>query len=105
MMVIIAILDETGVFYWVGIKANNLSKGNLWKLMLLLCTFTAIASMFIDNVTTILLMVPVTLSIVRILKVPPIPFIHRHLYLILVVLILIGDHTKYSNWFGCETEL
>jgi Na+/H+ antiporter NhaD/arsenite permease-like protein len=75
MMVIVAILGETGVFYWVGIKAANLSKGNLWKLMLLLSTFTAIASMFIDNVTTILLMVPVTLSIVRILKVPPIPFI------------------------------
>jgi Na+/H+ antiporter NhaD/arsenite permease-like protein len=75
MMVIVAILGETGVFYWVGIKASNLSKGNLWKLMLLLCTFTAVASMFIDNVTTILLMVPVTLSIVRILRVPPIPFI------------------------------
>jgi Na+/H+ antiporter NhaD/arsenite permease-like protein len=75
MMVIVAILGETGVFYWVGIKANDLSKGNLWKLMLLLSTFTAVASMFIDNVTTILLMVPVTLSIVRILKVPPIPFI------------------------------
>jgi Na+/H+ antiporter NhaD/arsenite permease-like protein len=75
MMVIVAILGETGVFYWVGIKATNLSKGNLWKLMLLLSTFTAVASMFIDNVTTILLMVPVTLSIVRILKVPPIPFI------------------------------
>jgi Na+/H+ antiporter NhaD/arsenite permease-like protein len=75
MMVIVAILGETGVFYWVGIKATNLSKGNLWKLMLLLSTFTAGASMFIDNVTTILLMVPVTLSIVRILKVPPIPFI------------------------------
>jgi Na+/H+ antiporter NhaD/arsenite permease-like protein len=75
MMVIVAILGETGVFYWVGIKATNLSKGSLWKLMLLLSTFTAVASMFIDNVTTILLMVPVTLSIVRILKVPPIPFI------------------------------
>jgi Na+/H+ antiporter NhaD/arsenite permease-like protein len=75
MMIIVAILGETGVFYWVGIKATNLSKGNLWKLMLLLSTFTAVASMFIDNVTTILLMVPVTLSIVRILKVPPIPFI------------------------------
>lgn len=62
MMVIVAILGETGVFYWVGIKAINLSKENLWKLMLLLSTFTAIASMFIDNVTTIL-------------KVPPIPFI------------------------------
>jgi Na+/H+ antiporter NhaD/arsenite permease-like protein len=75
MMVMVAILGETGVFYWVGIKATNLSKGNLWKLMVLLSTFTAVASMFIDNVTTILLMVPVTLSIVRILKVPPIPFI------------------------------
>src|SRR5918995_340043 len=75
MMVIVAILGETGVFYWVGIKAGKLSKGSLWKLMLLLSTFTAIASMFIDNVTTILLMIPVTLSIVRILKVPPIPFI------------------------------
>lgn len=75
MMVIVAILGETGVFYWVGIKATNLSKGSLWKLMVLLSTFTAVASMFIDNVTTILLMVPVTLSIVRILKVPPIPFI------------------------------
>jgi Na+/H+ antiporter NhaD/arsenite permease-like protein len=75
MMIIVAILGETGVFYWVGMKASNLSKGSLWKLMLLLSTFTAIASMFIDNVTTILLMVPVTLSIVRILKVPPIPFI------------------------------
>jgi Na+/H+ antiporter NhaD/arsenite permease-like protein len=50
MMVIVAILGETGVFYWVGIKATNLSKGNLWKLMLLLSTFTAVASMFIDNV-------------------------------------------------------
>lgn len=75
MMIIVAILGETGVFYWVGIKAGKLSKGSLWKLMLLLSTFTAIASMFIDNVTTILLMIPVTLSIVRILKVPPIPFV------------------------------
>jgi Na+/H+ antiporter NhaD/arsenite permease-like protein len=75
MMVIVAIFGETGVFYWVGIKASNLSKGNLWKLMLLLSTFTAIVSMFIDNVTTILLMVPVTLSVARILKVPPIPLI------------------------------
>src|ERR671918_2563215 len=75
MMIIVAILGETGVFYWVGIKAGKISKGNLWKLMLLLCSFTAVASMFIDNVTTILLMVPVTLSITRTLKVPPIPFI------------------------------
>ncbi|MGH9988645.1 MAG: SLC13 family permease, partial [Nitrososphaeraceae archaeon] len=75
MMIIVAILGETGVFYWVGIKAGKLSKGNLWILMLLLCSFTAAASMFIDNVTTILLMIPVTLSITRTLKIPAIPFI------------------------------
>src|SRR5918996_2116573 len=75
MMIIVAILGETGIFYWVGIRAGKLSKGNLWKLMLLLCSFTAVASMLIDNVTTILLMVPVTLSITRTLKVPAIPFI------------------------------
>lgn len=75
MMIIVAILGETGIFYWVGIKAGKLSRGNLWILMLLLCTFAATASMFIDNVTTILLMVPVTLSITRTLKIPPIPFI------------------------------
>ena len=75
MMIIVAILGETGIFYWVGIKASKLSKGNLWKLMVILSTFTAIASMFIDNVSTVLLMVPVTLSVFRILEVSPIPFI------------------------------
>ena len=43
--------------------------------MVLLCTFTAVASMFVDNVTTILLMIPVTLSIVRTLGLQPFPFI------------------------------
>jgi Na+/H+ antiporter NhaD/arsenite permease-like protein len=53
----------------------QLSKGNLWKLMLILCIFTAITSMFVDNVTIILLMVPVTLSIFKAFKISPIPFI------------------------------
>ena len=75
MMIIVAILGETGIFNWVGIKAIRLSKGNLWKLMIILCVFTAITSMFVDNVTMILLMVPVTLSIFKALKISPIPFI------------------------------
>lgn len=75
MMIIVAVLGETGVFYQVGIKMGKISKGNVWILMLLLCTFTSIASMFVDNVTTILLMIPVTLSITRTLKIHPIPFI------------------------------
>ena len=75
MMIIVAILGETGIFNWVGVKAMKLSNGNLWKLMLILCIFTAITSMFVDNVTIILLMVPVTLSIFKALKISPIPFI------------------------------
>src|SRR5688572_27602318 len=66
MMIIVAILGETGIFNWVGVKAIRLSKGNLWKLMIILCVFTAITSMFVDNVTIILLMVPVTLTILRV---------------------------------------
>ena len=75
MMIIVAVLGETGIFNWVGVKAIRLSKGNLWKLMLILCTFTAVTSMFVDNVTIILLMVPVTLSIFRVLHISPLPFI------------------------------
>jgi Na+/H+ antiporter NhaD/arsenite permease-like protein len=75
MMIIVAILAESGVFQWVGIKASKASRGNLWKLMLMLCTFTGVTSMFIDNVTTILLMVPVTVAVFRIFRVSPMPFI------------------------------
>ena len=75
MMIMVAILGETGVFHQVGIKLGKISKGNVWTLMLLLCTFTSVASMFVDNVTTILLMVPVTISITRTLGINPIPFI------------------------------
>ena len=75
MMIIVAILAESGVFQWVGIKMSKASKGNLWKLMLMLCTFTAVTSMFIDNVTTVLLMIPVTVAVFRTFKVSPLPFI------------------------------
>ena len=75
MMIIVAVLGETGIFNWVGVKAIRLSKGNLWKLMLILCVFTAVTSMFVDNVTIILLMVPVTLSIFKSIHISPLPFI------------------------------
>ena len=75
MMIIVAMLSETGIFQYFGIKMSKKTKGNLWKLMLALCTFTAVVSMFIDNVTTILLMAPVTFSVFRTFKLSPIPFI------------------------------
>ncbi len=75
MMIIVAILAETGIFNWVAVKAAELSKGNPWRLMVILCTFTAITSAFVDNVTVILLMVPVTLTIFRFLGRSPFPYI------------------------------
>ena len=75
MIIIVAIMSNTGIFQFVGIKAIKASKGNLWKLMILLCVFTGTISMFIDIVTTVLLMVPVTISVFRSIKLSPNPFI------------------------------
>jgi Na+/H+ antiporter NhaD/arsenite permease-like protein len=75
MMIIVAILAETGIFQYVGIKLSKISRGSLYMLLVLLGTFTAVSSMFIDNVTAVLLMVPVTISVFRILNLSPIPFI------------------------------
>ena len=75
MMIIVTILAETGIFQYVGIKMGKASKGNMWKLLVMMSVFTAVTSMFIDNVTTILLMIPVTISIFKIFRMSPIPFI------------------------------
>jgi Na+/H+ antiporter NhaD/arsenite permease-like protein len=75
MMIIVAIMSNTGIFQYLGIRAIKVSKGDLWKLMVLLCVFTATVSMFIDNVTTVLLMVPIVISVLRSLRISPIPFI------------------------------
>jgi Na+/H+ antiporter NhaD/arsenite permease-like protein len=75
MMIIVTILAETGIFQYIGIKMGKASKGNMWKLLVMMSVFTAVTSMFIDNVTTILLMIPVTISIFKIFRMSPIPFI------------------------------
>lgn len=75
MMIIVAIMAESGVFQYVAIKMSKSSKGNMWKLLVMMTAFTAVISMFIDNVTTVLLMVPITISVFKILKLSPIPFI------------------------------
>lgn len=75
MMIIVAILGETGVFEYLGVRMSKASKGNMWRLMVMFCIFTATISMFIDNVTTVLLIVPITISIFKTLKISPIPFI------------------------------
>ena len=75
MMVIVDILGKTGVFEWVMVQAYALSGGSIWRLSIILCTITAVFSAFLDNVTTILLIVPVTIQIAKVLNLEPIPLI------------------------------
>ena len=80
MMVIVGILGETGIFQYIGIKAAKISNGNVWKLMVILAIITAVGSAFLDNVTMVLLMVPVTISVCKILNINPISFILAQIF-------------------------
>ncbi len=75
MMIIVHVTAETGIFAYAAIKAAKLAKGEPIRILVALALVTALGSAFLDNVTTILLIVPVTFSITRRLKVSPIPFI------------------------------
>ncbi|WP_201318202.1 ArsB/NhaD family transporter [Paenibacillus sp. EPM92] len=74
MMIIVSITAETGVFKYVAIWAAKKVGGHPARIMVALAIVTAFGSAFLDNVTTVLLMVPVTFSITRQLRVNPIPF-------------------------------
>jgi len=80
MMVIVGILGETGIFQYIGIKAAKISNGNVWMLLVLLAVITAVGSAFLDNVTMVLLMVPVTISVCRILNINPISLILAQIF-------------------------
>ena len=75
MMIIVGITAETGLFKYLAIWSAKKVKGDPVKLFIALATLTAFCSAFLDNVTTVLLTVPVTFSITRQLKVPPTPFL------------------------------
>jgi Na+/H+ antiporter NhaD/arsenite permease-like protein len=75
MMVIVGITRKTGVFEYLAVKAAKLVKGNPVKIMMALATITAIASALLDNVTAVLLIVPVTFAITKQLKINPIPIL------------------------------
>lgn len=80
MMIIVGILGETGIFQYIGIKAAKIAKGNVWKLMVLLSVITAVGSAFLDNVTMVLLMVPVTISVARVLNINPLSIILAEIF-------------------------
>ena len=75
MMVIVSITADTGLFKYIAVWAAKKAKGKPVRIMIVLALITAGGSAFLDNVTTVLLIVPVTFSITRQLRVPPIPFL------------------------------
>lgn len=74
MMIIVNILRRTGIFEFLAIKAAKRAGGDPWKIIVLFSIITAVSSALLDNVTTILLIVPVTLVITDTLEINPIPF-------------------------------
>ena len=75
MMIIAHILSDTGVFQWIAIQAVRLGRRDPFKIMILLCLVTAVASAALDNVTIVILIAPVTLYVANSLSISPIPFL------------------------------
>lgn len=75
MMIIVGVLRQTGLFEYLAIWSARRSRGHPFAVMVLLILITAVASALLDNVTTILLVAPVTILIAERLGVPPVPFL------------------------------
>jgi len=75
MMLIVAVLKRTGAFEYLAIWATKRAKGRPFRVMVLLVLVTAVASAFLDNVTTVLLIAPVTFLVCERLGVPAAPFL------------------------------
>lgn len=75
MMIIVGIVKNTGAFEYLAIFASKKVKGDPWKIILSLSVITAVISGILDNVTTVLLIVPMTFVITDTLELDPIPFL------------------------------
>jgi len=71
MMIVIAVVERTGIFQWLAFMAYRISRGRIWLLLLILMIITGVASAFLDNVTTMLLMTPITIEIALSLGINP----------------------------------
>lgn len=105
MMVIVHMISETGVFQWFAIKVAQLVRGEPFRLIVLLAIVTAICSAFLDNVTTILLMAPVSILLAKQLQVDPFPFVITEVMAANIggLATLIGDPTQLI--IGAEGNL
>ena len=75
MMTIVAVMETTGAFQYLGILAAKKTKGNPWLLVVALGTVTTLLSLVLDNVTTIILIVPITIVVTKMLKISATPIL------------------------------
>jgi Na+/H+ antiporter NhaD/arsenite permease-like protein len=80
MMILVSISRRSGMFEYVAIWSAKAAKAHPAKMLVLLQIVTAVLSAFLDNVTTVLLIVPVTLAVTKQLKVPPYPFLFAEIF-------------------------
>jgi len=75
MMMTVAVMRRSGLFEYIAIKGIKLTAGNPWKILIVLSVVTAILSAFLDNVTTVLIIVPLTLAVSDTIKINPMPIL------------------------------
>lgn len=75
MMTAVYVLSKTGFFEWVAISVAKRAKGDPWRITFLLLSVTALLSAFLDNVTTVVLLVPMTILLMQLLELSPVPVI------------------------------
>lgn len=80
MMVIVALTQKSGVFQYVAVVSAKLVKADPWWLLVMLSGVTAVFSAFLDNVTTVMLVTPVTLLITQALKISPYPYLFTTIF-------------------------
>ena len=74
MMLFVSVVKLSGLFEYLAVKCARLAKGDPWRVMLLFVLLTAALSAFLDNVTTVLLVGPMTITVCRMLDIDPVPF-------------------------------
>ncbi|TDP59776.1 SLC13 family permease [Aminicella lysinilytica] len=93
MMLFVAVVKHSGLFEYVSIKSAKMAKGDPWKIMVVFMIITAVCSALLDNVTTVLLMGPMTLTMAQMLRINPVPILLGQIFASNIggTMTLIGD--------------
>lgn len=97
MMIVVGIIEGTGIFQWLAFQAYRASQGKIWLLIIILVVITSVASALLDNVTTMLLMVPISLQIALALNINPMA--------LLIPEILASNISGISTLIGTPTNI